>query len=100
MVLWYNLKQEHLLLRCRIVGCRFAVLAPEDPDLSFLGQNCCAAVLSNPCTRLTSSNNNNKELQNKLCVLNMVQKGNIPPLSALEELGKLVIAKTESIRQM
>lgn len=76
------------------------MLAPEDPDLSFLGQNCCAAVLSNPCTRLTSSNNNNKELQNKLCVLNMVQKGNVPPLSALEELGKLVIAKTESIRQM
>ena len=101
VVLWCSFDQD-LLLRRRTAGCRLVAAAPEDPDLSFSGQSCCCAdVLSNPCTRPTSSSNNNdKELQNNLWFLNMVQKGTIPQLSALEALGKFAIVKTESIRQM
>lgn len=76
------------------------MVASENPDFSHVRENCCAAALSNPRTRLTTNNNNNKGLQNKFWFLSIVQLGNVPQMSALEALGKLVVVKNESIRQM
>lgn len=77
------------------------MVASENPDFSHVRENCCAAALSNPRTRLTTNNNNNnKGLQNKFWFLGIVQLGNVPQRSALEALGKLVVVQNESIRQM